>query len=298
MNDPAIFLMGPTASGKTELAVRLVEALPLAIVSVDSALVYKGLDIGAARPDAATLARAPHRLIGLVEPEEIYSAARFREDARAAMAEIRAEGRTPLLVGGTMLYFRALEHGLSPLPPADAGVRAALDAEAAERGWPALHAELARVDPEAARRIHPNDPQRLQRALEVYRLTGRPISAGQRRDTQETLPWRLLKLAIAPADRAVLHARIEARFQAMLAAGLVADLTVTHGAPSPPRASSPAASSPGSGPTRRCAGSMPSIRAVSNGFARSWRGFSAVRKSFRRVKLPMRIRGISATFFT
>ncbi len=221
---PAIFLMGPTASGKTDLAVALVERLPLEIVSVDSGQVYRGLDIGSAKPGPHILARAPHRLIDIRDPEDTYSAADFRADALAAMAEIRAAGRVPLLVGGTGLYFRALERGLAPLPDADPGVRAALVAEARERGWAALHAELARVDPAAAARIHPNDPQRIQRALEVWRLTGRPLSRLQAEAAQPALPYRVLKLVRAPAERARLHARIERRFETMLARGFEAEV--------------------------------------------------------------------------
>lgn len=220
--DPAVFLLGPTASGKTDAARALVERLPLAIVSVDSALVYRGLDIGAARPDEETLRRAPHRLIGLVDPETPYSAGRFRDDALAAMRAIRSQGRVPLLAGGTMMYFHALEHGLAAMPPADPEVRAELERETAERGLAVLHAELDDVDPDAAARIHPNDPQRVQRALEVYRSTGRPIS-----DFQANSPGlsdRLLRLAIAPADRSRLHERIERRFDAMLEQGLVEEV--------------------------------------------------------------------------
>jgi len=228
---PAVFLMGPTASGKTDLAVHLVERLPLGIVSVDSALVYRGLDIGAAKPDAATRGRAPHRLIDRVEPEDAYSAGRFREDALEAMAAVRSEGRVPLLVGGTMMYFRALAGGLGPMPPADAAIRAQLEREERERGLAALHGELAQVDVAAAARIHPNDPQRIHRALEVYRITGRPISAWQREDGAQALPDRVLRLAVAPFDRAVLHARIECRFDAMLAAGLVEEVERLHRRP-------------------------------------------------------------------
>jgi tRNA dimethylallyltransferase len=216
----AIALMGPTASGKTALAVEWAQRLRTDIISVDSALVYRGLDIGSAKPDAATLALAPHRLVDIRDPHEIFSAADFAREARQAMDELAAAGRIPLLAGGTGLYFHALLHGLSDMPEAHAPTRAAIQAEAAERGWPALHAELAAVDPAAGARIHANDPQRIVRALEVHRRTGRPISdfQGQRR---APFPYRVLKLVLAPADRAVLHARIDARFDAMLAAGLL-----------------------------------------------------------------------------
>lgn len=216
----AIFLMGPTASGKTALACALAERFALQLVSVDSALVYRGLDIGAAKPDAATLARHPHRLIDIRDPSQPYSAAEFRADALAAMDEIARAGATPLLVGGTGLYFRALEYGLSALPEADPHVRERLTAEAARAGWPALHARLAALDPAAAQRIRPNDAQRIQRALEVVELTGRPLSA-QQEGRRERLPWRILKLALLPAERAPLHAAIAARFEAMLEAGFV-----------------------------------------------------------------------------
>ncbi len=177
----AICIMGPTGSGKTALAVELVKRHGCEIVSVDSAMVYRGMDIGTAKPCPEVLAQAPHRLIDILDPTESYSAQRFREDALAAMAEIRAAGRIPLLVGGTMLYFDALQHGLSPLPSADPELRAELDARAAREGWEALHAELKRVDPAAAARIHPNDPQRIQRALEVFTLTGIPLTELQGR---------------------------------------------------------------------------------------------------------------------
>ena len=209
--------MGPTASGKTELAVALSERIPCGIVSVDSTLVYRGLDIGSAKPEAELLARVPHRLVDICEPSESYSAARFRQDALAAMAEIRAAGKLPLLVGGTMLYFRALEQGLSRLPEADPGLRARIMREAERVGWQALHQRLARLDPVAAGRIHPNAPQRIQRALEVIELTGRPLSEQQQRGPG--LPYRLLKLARAPGQRAELHRRIESRFRQMLEQG-------------------------------------------------------------------------------
>lgn len=224
----AICLMGPTASGKTELAVRLVEALPCDIISVDSALVYRDMNIGTAKPDAALLRRAPHRLIDFLDPAESYSAAQFRADAVREMAAITRAGRIPLLVGGTMLYFRALFRGLSALPSADAAVRAELEATAAARGWPALHAELAAVDPVTAARLHPHDAQRIQRALEVYRLTGQPLSALQT-GGGAALPYRWLKLALAPAERAELHRRIGVRFDAMLAAGLLDEVRRLYG---------------------------------------------------------------------
>jgi tRNA dimethylallyltransferase len=218
---PAIFLMGPTASGKTAVAVDLVQRFPLEIISVDSALVYRGMDIGTAKPDAALLRSAPHRLIDIRDPAEPYSAAEFRSDALAAMADIRAQGRIPLLVGGTFLYFRALQHGLSEMPAADPAIRTRLEAEARAVGLQQLHARLAQVDPEAAARIHPTDPQRIQRALEVYEATGQPLSAWHAQGRAGAFPWRVLKLALLPVDRAVLHDRIEARFRAMLAAGFL-----------------------------------------------------------------------------
>ncbi len=219
----AIFLMGPTASGKTALALHLQQRLPCDIVSVDSALVYRYMNVGTAKPDAATLAHCPHRLIDILDPTEAYSAARFRNDALTAMREIVAQGRVPLLVGGTMLYFKALADGLSELPPADAQLRASIERAARDRGWPALHAELARVDPAAAARIRPADSQRIQRALEVIRITGRPMTEaiGRRR---EPLPFRIIAASLEPSDRAVLHRRIAARFDAMLGAGLVDEL--------------------------------------------------------------------------
>jgi tRNA dimethylallyltransferase len=220
---PAIFLMGPTASGKTALAVELVKRFPLEIISVDSALVYRGMNIGTAKPDAGLLSQAPHRLIDIRDPAETYSAAEFRDDALAEMADITAQGRIPLLVGGTFLYFRALETGLSDMPAADPGVRARLEAEAEQRGWEAMHARLATIDPSAASRIHANDPQRIQRALEVYELSGRPISDFHQQQ-DDALPYRLLKLGLVPADRAILHALIQQRFEQMLADGLVEEV--------------------------------------------------------------------------
>jgi tRNA dimethylallyltransferase len=217
---PAILLMGPTASGKTAVATALAERFPVELVSVDSAQVFRDMDIGAAKPDSATLARYPHRLIDLVSPEESYSAARFRVDALAAMGEIAAAGKTPLLVGGTMLYFRALLQGLADLPSADAALRATLDAEAARFGWPAMHARLARLDPVTAARLQPTDSQRLQRALEICLLSGRPMSELLAASAASPPPWRFLRLALVPSDRAALHERIARRFDHMLLAGL------------------------------------------------------------------------------
>jgi tRNA dimethylallyltransferase len=224
---PAITLMGPTASGKTDLAVWLCERFPLEIVSVDSALVYRDMNIGTAKPDAATLARAPHHLIDLLPPTEAYSAGRFKRDALAVMQAIRARGNVPLLAGGTMLYFRALLGGLDDLPPADTALRAELEARATVEGWPALHAELARLDPATAARLPPNDSQRIQRALELCLTTGGPMSALLSTRSPATLPvpettW--LEFALFPADRAWLHQRINLRFAQMLAMGLVDEL--------------------------------------------------------------------------
>jgi tRNA dimethylallyltransferase len=217
---PAVFLMGPTASGKTDLAMYLLQHLPFEIISVDSAQVYRHLDIGTAKPSVEELRQAPHRLIDIVEPDQAYSAAEFRRDALETMAQISEAGRIPLLVGGTGLYFRALLYGLSELPAADPGLRARLEQEARLRGWADMHRRLAEVDPAAARRIHPNDPQRIQRALEVYELTGRPLSEQQRGATEPTLPYRVLKLARAPRDRELLRERIARRFDRMLERGL------------------------------------------------------------------------------
>lgn len=219
----AIAIMGPTASGKTALALDWAQRFGGEIVSVDSALVYRRLDIGAAKPSAEERAAVPHHLIDVCEPWQPYSAADFAADARIAVADIVARGRLPILAGGTGLYFRALLQGLSPMPEADPDTRAQIEAEAFARGWAAMHAELATVDAIAAARIHATDAQRIQRALEVYRLSGRPISAWQREAAAATsrFPCRTLKLAIAPQDRSVLHARIERRFDAMLDAGFL-----------------------------------------------------------------------------
>lgn len=218
---PIICLMGPTAAGKTALAIALAERLPVEIISVDSALIYRGMDIGTAKPEPHVLAQIRHHLVDILEPTEAYSAAQFRADALAAIEDILARGRIPLLTGGTMLYFRALERGLAQLPQADPEIRARLEEEAQKRGWSALHARLAEVDPEAAQRIHANDPQRIQRALEVYALTGEPLSDLLKREGGEPFPYPLAKWVIAPRDRAWLHARIEARFRQMLAQGFI-----------------------------------------------------------------------------
>ena len=217
---PAILIMGPTASGKTAVAMALADRFPVELISVDSAQVFRDMDVGTAKPDRATLARYPHRLIDLISPEESYSAARFRADALSAMAEATAAGKVPLLVGGTMLYFRALLNGLAELPQADAALRAELDAEAAAEGWPAMHAKLAALDPATAARLHPTDSQRLQRALEVCRLSGRPMSELLAESQQQKPPYDMLQIALLPSDRAMLHARIAQRFDAMLHAGL------------------------------------------------------------------------------
>ena len=246
----AIALMGPTASGKTALALDWAERLDTEVISVDSALVYRGLDIGAAKPDAATRARIPHRLVDVRDPHQTYSAADFATDALAAMQALAARGCVPLLAGGTMLYFHALLHGLSPMPAADPSLRAVLQAELEERGAAALHAELARHDPEAAARIHANDPQRLLRALEVFRLSGRPISDWQRAARAAPFPFRVLRLVLAPQDRAVLHGRIAARFDAMLEAGFLDEVRRLRADP-------------------RLHPDLPSIRAV--GYRQAWR---------------------------
>jgi len=219
---PAIALMGPTAAGKTALALDWAARFNGEIISVDSALVYRGLEIGAAKPSTQERARAPHHLLDVRDPWQTYSAAEFARDARAAIDGILSRDRLPILVGGTGLYFRALLNGLSPMPEADPAMRAAIAAEAETRGWPALHAELAVIDPESAARIQPTDPQRIQRALEVYRLSGKPLSQWQRLPpAQPRLPVRIVKLIVAPNERTVLHERIEQRLDAMLAAGFL-----------------------------------------------------------------------------
>lgn len=220
---PAIFILGPTAAGKTELAIALRDHLPVELISVDSAMVYRGMDIGTAKPSREELARAPHRLIDICDPAQAYSAADFRRDALREMAQVSAAGRIPLLVGGTMLYFRALQYGLSDLPQADPGLRGRLAAELERDGLARLHARLARVDPEAARRIHPNDPQRILRALEVWEASGRTLSELQA-IAGEAMPYRALKLVRAPDDRRQLHERIDRRFVQMLEQGLIEEV--------------------------------------------------------------------------
>ena len=216
----AILLMGPTASGKTAIAMALAQHFPVELISVDSAQVFRDMNIGTAKPDAATLREFPHHLIDLISPEEAYSAARFRHDALEAMADITARGKIPLLVGGTMLYFKALLEGLAELPKACPETRADIDAQANSLGWPAVHAELAMVDPVTAARLHPTDAQRVQRALEIYRLSGRPMSALLDEGQKQAPAYDYLSLGLLPSDRSVLHTRIAERFDAMLAAGL------------------------------------------------------------------------------
>lgn len=247
---PIVLLMGPTAAGKTELALRLAERLPADLVSVDSAMVYRGMDIGTGKPTPEVLARAPHRLIDIREVTETYSAGEFRRDALREIESIRAHGRMPLLVGGTLLYFRALERGLSPLPRAAPAARERLAAEAERSGWPALHARLAAVDPEAARRIHPNDGQRIQRALEVVEVSGRQLSEWHRSGPRPAGPaGPVVRLAVAPAERRDLHRAIDTRFRAMVERGLVDEVRSL-------------AERPGVGPD------LPSMRAV--GYRQVW----------------------------
>jgi tRNA dimethylallyltransferase len=221
---PAILLMGPTASGKTAVAAAIVGKLPCEIISVDSAQVYRGMDIGTAKPDADFLKRAPHHLINVIEPHESYSAARFRDDALILMREIAERGRTPLLVGGTMLYFQALTEGLSELPEADPAIRMVIDTMAEEAGWPALHRELGRIDPETAARLKPNDAQRIQRALEVYYIANKPMSEFHKKPKYVYFPYQPVRIALVPSDRAALHDRIAERFEMMLELGLITEL--------------------------------------------------------------------------
>ncbi|EFX90957.1 tRNA dimethylallyltransferase [Actinobacillus ureae ATCC 25976] len=223
----AIFLMGPTASGKTDLAIALRQTLPVEVISVDSALIYKGMDIGTAKPSKAELELAPHRLIDILDPSESYSAMNFREDALREMAEITASGRIPLLVGGTMLYYKALLEGLSPLPSADPAIRAEIEAKAEQIGWSSLHRELLTIDPIAGKRINPNDSQRINRALEVFYITGKTMTelTAQQGDS---LPYNVLQFAIAPQDRQVLHHRIEQRFHKMMELGFQQEVEKLH----------------------------------------------------------------------
>ncbi|MBE4578938.1 tRNA (adenosine(37)-N6)-dimethylallyltransferase MiaA [Vibrio navarrensis] len=223
----ALFLMGPTASGKTELAIRLRQKYPVEIISVDSALIYKGMDIGTAKPDEREQQLAPHRLIDILDPAQSYSAADFRRDALQAMNEIASQGKIPLLVGGTMLYFKALLEGLSPLPAANPEIRQQIEQEALTKGWSVLHDELKEIDPVSAARIHPNDPQRLSRALEVFRISGKTL-AELTQTKGESLPFRVKQFAIAPKDRAELHRRIELRFDKMMEAGFEQEMKTLH----------------------------------------------------------------------
>lgn len=218
MSLPVIFLMGPTAAGKTDLAIQLCQTLNTEVISVDSALVYRDMDIGTAKPSADELAQAPHHLIDMLDPSEVYSTANFCTDALNKIEALHAQGKIPLLVGGTMMYFKSLLEGISPLPEADVDIRKQLEIEANEKGWPALHQELTCVDPVAASRISENDSQRINRALEVYRITGKPMSELQNVKTG-ALPYKVLQFAIAPEDRSVLHQRIEQRFKIMLDQG-------------------------------------------------------------------------------
>jgi tRNA dimethylallyltransferase len=224
----AVAIMGPTASGKTAAALAIARATPAEIISVDSALVYRGMDIGTAKPSAEELASVPHHLIDIIEPTDAYSVAQFRADTLRLVAEIRARGRLPLLVGGTMMYFKGLTEGLDDLPAADAGVRARIEAEAAVIGWPGMHDKLRALDPATAARLAPNDAQRINRALEIIELSGRPMSELLARREQTTLPFELLSFALEPSDRSVLHARIATRFDQMLGqrddAGIVAEV--------------------------------------------------------------------------
>ncbi len=225
MKPRALALIGPTASGKTGLAIALAQALDGEVVSMDSALVYRGMDIGTAKPSMAERDGVPHHLIDIIEPTESYSAARFRSDALAAVADILARGRLPIITGGTMLYFKALREGLDDLPQADPAVRVEVEAEAAARGWPALHADLAEIDPPSAARLAPTDAQRIGRALEIFRITGTPMSQLLNRSVAPaTLPFDMLCIALDASDRAVLHQRIAARFDAMLENGLVEEV--------------------------------------------------------------------------
>ena len=265
---PAVLVMGPTAAGKSAVALALAKRIDGEIVSVDSAQVYRGMDVGTAKPDATTRAAIAHHLIDIIDPDETYSAAQFRRDALQAIAAIRSRGRVPIVAGGTMLYFKALREGLSRLPQADPTVRATLDARAARDGWPALHAELARVDAKTAQRVAPNDQQRIQRALEVWRLTGKPLSSLQGM-AKTDLPFRLKAFALMPPERSVLHQRIEQRFDAMLEAGIVDELKGLRG-------------------RFRLSAGMPSMRCV--GYRQAWEHLDG-----KSDKATMRSRALAAT---
>jgi tRNA dimethylallyltransferase len=219
-----IFIMGPTAAGKTDLAVACVEQFGCELISVDSALVYRDMNIGTAKPDAGTLARAPHKLIDIIDPAESYSAANFRADALAEIKSTLGRGKTPVLVGGTMLYYKALQEGLSELPAADASVREQLEADAAQLGWQAMHERLAKIDTVAAQRIHPNDPQRIQRALEVFEISGKTLTEFWREQTAHSLPYNVVKIAFFPKDRTLLQERIATRFHQMLELGFISEV--------------------------------------------------------------------------
>lgn len=261
--------MGPTASGKTAVALALAERFPVEIVSVDSAQVFRGMDVGTAKPDAQARERVPHHLLDIVDPDQSYSAGRFREDALAAAAAIEARGRIPLFTGGTMLYFRSLTLGLADLPPAQPRLRAEIEARAAQTSWAHLHAELASVDPRSAERIDPNDAQRIQRALEVHRVTGRALSDLQSGGTAAGLPFQALQLSLEPSDRTLLHRRIAGRFESMLAAGLVGELE-------------------GLRARYRLSASMPSMRAV--GYRQAWETIEGTAPA-----ATLAARGIAAT---
>lgn len=221
---PAIAILGPTASGKSNLALSIADHFPIEIISIDSAQVYRYMDIGSAKPDPQILAKIPHHLINLIDPDQQYSAAQFRHDALLTMKEITRRGNIPLLVGGTMLYFKALREGLSDLPPADQQIRKEIEASAAEKGWSTLHHLLQSVDPMSAERIQPNDSQRIQRALEIYYLTGKPMSQQMVSSQPASIPYRLISIALLPSDRKVLHQRIQHRFETMLEMGLIEEV--------------------------------------------------------------------------
>jgi tRNA dimethylallyltransferase len=265
----AVFLLGPTASGKSSLALALAERFPVEIVSVDSAQVFRGMDIGTAKPSAAERGRVPHHLIDIIEPTETYSAGRFRDDALRLAESIARRGRLPLLVGGTMLYFRSLTRGLADLPTASPPIRAEIEAEAAARGWPHLHGELARIDPLTAARLEPTDAQRIERALEVFRLTRRPLSSFHAETDAKRWPFETLQLSLEPSRRAVLHERIAGRFREMLAAGLVGEVETLRA-------------------RHRLDASMPSMRAV--GYRQVWETLEGNERAE-----SLEARGIAAT---